>query len=174
MLASVSFFTGMRCPADTPADKIPDTFLMDGRILAESKRLILSKDITAQAAYSNLLQKAEEVMKAMRQVIEGEDGTAQVMKYYIKDMPLAAKTGTAQPQTVGSKRDHSWFVCIAPADDPQLVIAVMGENAGWGSVVGLRTAKDVIIAARKLGYFDRKPGLLERLFGSDTTGGGAK
>jgi penicillin-binding protein A len=137
---------------------------------------MLEKGLTPKRERVLSSETCDKVIKAMRGAVEGEDGTAKMMAVYVKDMPLAAKTGTAQPQTVGSVRDHSWFVCVAPADDPKLVIAVMGENAGWGSVVGLRTAKDVILAARRLGYFDEEPGFLERLFGgeekkADVTGG---
>ena len=91
-----------------------------------------------------------QVTRAMMQVVTGEEGTARSV--FIEDLPVAAKTGTAQAPGINA-RDHSWFVCFAPADDPKIVVCVMGENAGWGSVVGLRTAKTMLLTARDLGYF---------------------
>jgi peptidoglycan glycosyltransferase len=40
---------------------------------------------------------------------------------------VAGKTGTAQTET-GSA--HAWFVSFAPADDPQVVVAVILEHGG--------------------------------------------
>lgn len=56
----------------------------------------------------------------------------------------AGKTGTAQVYSLrGSKykaadiderlRDHALFMSYAPADDPQIAIALIVENAGWGA-----------------------------------------
>lgn len=53
-----------------------------------------------------------------------------------KDYPInvAAKTGTAQTGIDGTS-DHGAFVCYAPAEDPQIAIAVYGEKAGHGSTL---------------------------------------
>lgn len=53
--------------------------------------------------------------------------------YYgaIPGIEIAGKTGTAQnPQG----ESHGWFIAFAPADDPQIAIAVLMENSGFGSV----------------------------------------
>lgn len=51
----------------------------------------------------------------------------------LSDYPIAvcAKTGTAQHGTGGS--DHGAFVCWAPADDPEIAIAVYVEHGASGS-----------------------------------------
>ena len=97
----------------------------------------------------------DKVRETMLRVVEGEEGTAKSL--YMEDLRIAAKTGTAQ--SPGERRDHSWFVCFAPAEDPKIVVAVIGENAGWGSVVGLNVARKVLLAAREYGYFAEPPGL---------------
>ncbi|MEX2462986.1 MAG: penicillin-binding protein 2 [Balneolaceae bacterium] len=53
--------------------------------------------------------------------------------YYgrIPDIEIAGKTGTAQNP---HGEDHGWFIAFAPADDPQIAIAVLMENSGFGSV----------------------------------------
>ena len=45
---------------------------------------------------------------------------------------VCAKTGTAQSGTPNAS-DNGAFICYAPADDPQIAIAVYGEKAGHGS-----------------------------------------
>lgn len=53
-------------------------------------------------------------------VAEGTGTAAQI--YGIE---IAGKTGTAENAT---GNDHSWFIGFAPADNPQIAIAVMIEN----------------------------------------------
>lgn len=70
---------------------------------------------------------------------------------------VAGKTGTAQLFNLkGSKykaeevderlRDHSLFMGFAPADKPTIALAVLVENAGWGSEVAAPIARAVFDA----------------------------
>jgi penicillin-binding protein 2 len=43
--------------------------------------------------------------------------------------PIAGKTGTAER---GVQPDQSWFLALAPADNPQIVVAVTLERGGFG------------------------------------------
>lgn len=43
---------------------------------------------------------------------------------------VAGKTGTAQNP---HGDDHAWFMCYAPADQPEVAMAIIVENAGHGS-----------------------------------------
>ena len=63
-----------------------------------------------------------------------EGGTA---AKYLANYPVkvAAKTGTAQHGS-GSTSDNASFVCYAPADDPQVAIAVYVENGAQGGNLG--------------------------------------
>jgi penicillin-binding protein 2 len=68
---------------------------------------------------------------------------------------FAGKTGTAQ--VVGMKqnekyderrvherlRDHAWFIAYAPADSPQIALAVLVENGGHGSSAAAPIARKV-------------------------------
>lgn len=65
-----------------------------------------------------------------------------------------AKTGTAQVFSLrGQKyeegkvaerlRDHSWFIGFAPAEKPEIVIAVLVENGGFGSQSAAPLARQV-------------------------------
>ena len=61
-------------------------------------------------------------------------GTAAVAGAALKGV-LAGKTGTAQSGTRknGVELNHAWFVGFAPADQPQIVVAVMLEFGGHGT-----------------------------------------
>ena len=50
--------------------------------------------------------------------------------YKIKDIPICGKTGTTQNS---HGKDHSLFIGFAPKDDPQIAIAVVVENCGFGA-----------------------------------------
>lgn len=70
----------------------------------------------------------KDVKKGMRNVFEGDHGTARYSK--IDSITVAGKTGTAEnPHGL----DHSIFMAFAPVDNPQIAIAVVVENAGFGS-----------------------------------------
>ena len=45
----------------------------------------------------------------------------------ISGITVAGKTGTAENET---KKDHSWFVGFAPAEDPEIAVAVILEYDG--------------------------------------------
>jgi penicillin-binding protein 2 len=65
------------------------------------------------------------------------------------------KTGTAQAVTIGQKdkynsaklqehqRDHAVYIAFAPVNDPQIALAVIVENAGWGAGVAAPIARRV-------------------------------
>lgn len=68
------------------------------------------------------------VGEGMRQVVT--EGSS---RYYtdIPDIPTAGKTGTSQNP---HGQDHGWFIAYAPYDNPQIAIAVLTENSGYGSI----------------------------------------
>jgi penicillin-binding protein 2 len=57
---------------------------------------------------------------------------------------LAGKTGTAQTAALGKNLcDHAWFVGMAPAEKPKIVVAVMIECGGHGYIAA-RVASAII------------------------------
>jgi len=48
----------------------------------------------------------------------------------VPGVSVAGKTGTAQNP---HGDDHAWFMCFAPAENPEVALAVIVENAGHGS-----------------------------------------
>jgi len=79
------------------------------------------------------------ILSAMQGVVHS-GGTAHVISHGLQ-YKIAGKTGTAQVFNLKQNekyevhkikahlRDHSWFIGFAPANDPQIAIAVLVENA---------------------------------------------
>jgi len=98
----------------------------------------------------------QDVHKAMLNVTEGVRGTAKRIRN--THYRIAGKTGTAQVFTVAQdeeydeekvakkKRDHALFVAYAPAEDPQIAVAVIAENGGHGSSVAAPIARKIMDA----------------------------
>lgn len=80
----------------------------------------------------------ETVKKGMRGVVTTGGG-----RYYanLPDIEVAGKTGTAQ-NPYGE--DHGWFIAFAPLDNPQIAVAVLTENSGYGSISAAPIASLVI------------------------------
>lgn len=70
----------------------------------------------------------ELVKNGMRKVVTDGSG-----RWYANpnNIEMAGKTGTAQNP---HGRDHAWFITFAPKDNPQIAVAVLVENAGFGSL----------------------------------------
>ncbi len=73
---------------------------------------------------------SDEAMLAVKEgmVMAATSGTAKLFANY--PVQVAAKTGTAQQGSGGS--DHGSLVCYAPADDPQIAIAIYVEHGAQG------------------------------------------
>jgi penicillin-binding protein 2 len=69
----------------------------------------------------------EPIREGMRRVVEEPGGTGGLAR--IAGIPAAGKTGTAQNP---HGPDHAWFVGFAPLEEPEIAIAVLVENAGFG------------------------------------------
>lgn len=69
--------------------------------------------------------------------------------YYLQQYNVAGKTGTADhsDENGNAATPHSWFIGFAPADNPQIAVAVIVENGGWGAQVAAPVAGEVISVA---------------------------
>lgn len=115
------------------------TFL--NRIVSSDYRALLLEnqpEIVSQMEIPDYIYRA--YVDGMLAVIDGPQGTARKTMAGL-DYPVAAKTGTAQTGMTGS--DNGSFICFAPANDPEIAIAVYGEKAAHGSTLG-RVAKAIL------------------------------
>lgn len=78
-----------------------------------------SSSVYKQAISSDVAQRVRDVLV---DVVNSGTGTAA----QISGVQVAGKTGTAE---TGRENDDSWFVGMAPADDPDVVVAIVLEEA---------------------------------------------
>jgi penicillin-binding protein 2 len=114
-------------------------------VTATQDALSRSWQPTAVAPSTNLGYKPEHVAVVNRALVgvtkEGTSARVFAGAGYLS----GGKTGTAQAVTIGQKerynaskmeehqRDHALYMAFAPADNPQIALAVIVENAGFGA-----------------------------------------
>jgi peptidoglycan glycosyltransferase len=107
------------------------------KVIDESSPEKLSEAVTPDVA--------NQLTTMMEAVVTSGTGT----RAQIPGVKVAGKTGTAQH---GSAAPHAWFVSFAPADDPQVAVAVVVEDGGklgneaFGGTVAAPIAKAVMEA----------------------------
>ncbi|MBT0771197.1 penicillin-binding protein 2 [Kineosporia sp. J2-2] len=113
----------------------------DGKTVSEPGAEELSEAVTPEVA--------EELTEMMKAVVQNGTGT----NAQISGVEVAGKTGTAQ--NAEGAAPHAWFTSFAPADDPQVAVAVVVESGGkagneaWGGTVAAPIAKAVMEAVIK-------------------------
>jgi len=103
--------------------------------------------------------------RAMKGVVEEKSGTAYWTR--IQGLQSAGKTGTAQNP---HGEDHAWYMGYAPADDPQIAIAVLIENAGHGGEFASPVARDMY----KIYFADILPEEITRGAGTPSVASGGE
>lgn len=94
------------------------------------------------------------IRQGMIDAVNGEHATARAAKF--SEIVVAGKTGTAQVVRLAhfehlkgdaipyKFRDHAWFTCYAPADNPEIAVTVLVEHGGGGGSVAAPLAKAVL------------------------------
>ena len=94
------------------------------------------------------------IKHGMEQVVQGKRGTARSVA--IDGLQIAGKTGTAQVVKIAQYRhlkeedipykfrDHAWFTCFAPADNPEIAVTVLVEHGLHGGSVAGPIARAVL------------------------------
>lgn len=98
----------------------------------------------------------EDALRIVREglwAVVNEPGGTAYGSARLPGVEIAGKTGTVQvigySQRLDARalpfkyRDHAWFTSFAPADDPQLVVAVFVEHGGGGSRVAAPIAQAI-------------------------------
>jgi penicillin-binding protein 2 len=101
----------------------------------------------------------EFIRVAMASVVES--GTASRLgKLNLGPIKMAGKTGTAQSHSYTAAaggvhgdhgawalRDHAWFICFAPYDDPRYAMSVLVEHGGFGGDTAVPKAVELMRVA---------------------------
>lgn len=126
----------------------------DGKIL-EQFEPVVAQELQSEKRF------LAEIRAGMEEVVQGQHGTARTVK--IKGLTIGGKTGTAQvvrlkqyqhlqEEDIPYKyRDHAWFTCYAPAEDPEIAITVLvehGLHGGSGAGPVARALLDAYFAKR--------------------------
>jgi len=113
-------------------EKITDP---DGRVLEQFEPVVVT-ELQGDERFLPLIR------DGMEEVIQGRRGTARLVR--IKGLTIGGKTGTAQvvrlkeykhskEEDIPYKfRDHAWFTCYAPAEDPEIAVTVLVEHGLHG------------------------------------------
>ena len=83
---------------------------------------------------------AGQLTRMMQAVVTSGTGTAA----QIPGVDVAGKTGTAENQP--GQPTHAWFIGFAPAQNPQVAVAVLIEHGGVGGVTAAPIARQVMQA----------------------------
>ncbi|HHH41631.1 MAG TPA: penicillin-binding protein 2, partial [Chloroflexi bacterium] len=105
-------------------------------------------EVVAQPEAMGTLPISPEHLAVIREALAGVTtspiGTA-AHRFVGMSIPVAGKTGTAEAPGEESL-PHSWFAAYAPADEPEIAVVVMVENAGEGSSVAAPMVRQVVEA----------------------------
>ncbi len=103
---------------------------------------------TAYAPHQHVLREAKDFPELKDIVIAGKTGTAQVAKLGAERVCTGGRTvGCVRAEEIDYlERDHAWFASFAPAEDPEIVVVVLNEHAGFGGSASAPTAMEVIKA----------------------------
>lgn len=96
--------------------------------------------IPSQIIKDNIIDKEilDVIKRGMREAVTY--GSAKQL--YDLPVKVAGKTGTAQ--SPGGKASHGWFTVFAPYENPKIVLTILIENGGEGSVVAVPIAKEIL------------------------------
>ncbi|WP_250278809.1 peptidoglycan D,D-transpeptidase FtsI family protein [[Clostridium] colinum] len=109
-------------------------YIVDSNI--DYKGKIINKTIPKKLTNAFSIQTAQTLKNMLQKVVT--EGTGK--KAQIKDISISAKTGTAQ---IEGKEEHTWFLGMAPTENPNIVISIILENSGENSNI-VEIARDII------------------------------
>ena len=120
-------------------------YLVEGIYNANGQRSFTAKPSAFQQAVSS--QTADRVKSVLVDVVDQGTG----IYAQIEGVSVAGKTGTAE---TGKPADDSWFVGMAPAEDPQVVVAIVLEQAidsEYADNAALKSQNVLLTALQKKG-----------------------
>jgi len=83
---------------------------------------------------------ARTLTELMVNVVVG--GTGQAAR--LAGLDVAGKTGTAEVDVDGERKNHAWFICFAPAADADVAVALVSEYGGIGGQVAAPLARQIL------------------------------
>jgi peptidoglycan glycosyltransferase len=146
-LADTAFGQGQALLTPLDMARIVQAIAADGKLmrpyLVQEAR---SGDKVLYTAQPEMLRQALQPQAAqqMRSVMQTSVEIGYAKPVALPGVTIGAKTGTAETPT---GVPHSWFVALAPVEQPRFAIAVIVEYGGEGSRAALPVARQVLAAA---------------------------
>jgi penicillin-binding protein 2 len=110
--------------------------------LSPTPRIAKTKDsVQMKRIYQLTPEQNKMLREALANVVSG-GGTAAGAQ--IEGLPMAGKTGTAQTYLNGKEVNDAWFAGFAPANDPQIVVAIVLDNVSFHGSVTARLASAIM------------------------------
>ncbi len=121
----------------------------------EGKEKIFKFKPASSKRWSIKKENMELVKRALVEAVNESRGTG--AKARLDRIRVAGKTGTAQVIALPEARelarerdipykfrDHAWFVAVAPAENPEIALAILIEHSGTGGSVAAPIAKKIL------------------------------
>lgn len=130
----------------------------DGKVLKEYFPTVV-RDVSELQPNGYKIDKEtfKTVQEGLRRVANGNQGTARFWK--VPGVEMAGKTGTVQVMSFSADqiyqncmsrpihmRHHGWFVAYAPAENPEISVAVLAEHACHGNTGAAPIVRDIVQA----------------------------
>ncbi len=109
-------------------------YIVDSTI--DYKGNVIDKTLPKKLTNAFSLETAQTMKNMLQKVVT--EGTGK--KAQVDGVSISAKTGTAQ---IEGEKDHTWFLGIAPTENPNLVVSIILENSGSSSNIS-QIAGDII------------------------------
>lgn len=117
--------------------------------LVQERGILNQRTVVAEPTITSTFDMSADTLRiidaGLCDVVNANFGTAE---HIFRDSPLqdtvgvCGKTGTAQAP--GDDPPFSWFASYAPADEPEIAVIVMVENAGDGSAVAAPLTRQIL------------------------------
>lgn len=85
---------------------------------------------------------AATMTRLMENVVKGGTGVGAA----ISGAQVAGKTGTAEVDVAGERKNHAWFIAFAPSTGPKVAVSVVSEYGGVGGQVAAPLAGRILSA----------------------------
>lgn len=91
---------------------------------------------------------SRQTMAAVTKMMQGVVARGTGRRARVSGLSVAGKTGTAENP---GGADHAWFICFAPAERPQVALAIVVEHGGQGGRAAAPIARQILSEWMKRG-----------------------